>query len=145
MHWTDRVGRRLRLRDLHILLVVARAGSMGKAGVELGMSQPSVSKAIADLEHAVGLPLLDRSATGVEATIYGRALLECGVAVFDDLRQGVRALEFLADPNAGELRIGCTEPLAAGFVSAVIQLLSRRYPRVVFRRSSGRLRDAQGS
>jgi DNA-binding transcriptional LysR family regulator len=106
---------------------------MGKAGVELGMSQPSVSKAIADLEHAVGLPLLDRSATGVEATIYGRALLECGVAVFDDLRQGVRALEFLADPNAGELRIGCTEPLAAGFVSAVIQLLSRRHPRVDFR------------
>jgi DNA-binding transcriptional LysR family regulator len=106
---------------------------MGKAAVELAMSQPSVSKAIADLECAVGLPLLDRSATGVEATIYGQALLECGVAVFDDLRQGVRALEFLADPNAGELRIGCTEPLAAGFVSAIIERLSQRYPRVVFR------------
>jgi DNA-binding transcriptional LysR family regulator len=132
MQWMERVGRRLKLRDLHILLAVAKSGSMGKAAAELAISQPSVSKAITDLEHAVGLRLLDRSPQGVEPTIYGRALLKCGVAVFDDLRQGVKALEFLSDSNAGELRIGCTEPLAAGFVPAVIDRLSQRYPQVVF-------------
>ena len=59
----------------------------------LAISQPSVSKAIAEVEHAVGLRLLDRGAQGIEPTIYGRALLKCGVAVFDELRQGVRELD----------------------------------------------------
>jgi DNA-binding transcriptional LysR family regulator len=119
MPWTERIGRRLNLRDLHILLAVAKSGSMGKAPTELAISQPSVSKAIAGVEHAVGLRLFDRGVHGVEPTIYGRALLKCGVAVFDELRQGVKELEFLADPTSGELRFGCTETMAAGFASAV--------------------------
>jgi DNA-binding transcriptional LysR family regulator len=132
MEWTDRVGRRLKLRDLHILLAVAQSGSMGKAAADLAISQPSVSKAIAAVEHAIGLRLLDRGPHGIEPTIYGRALLKCGTAVFDELRQGVRELEFLSDPTAGELRIGCTETMAAGFVSAVIDRMSRQHPRAIF-------------
>jgi DNA-binding transcriptional LysR family regulator len=132
MQWIDRIGRRLKLRDLHILLAVAHSGSMNKAAADLSVSQPAVSKAITDLERALGVRLLDRSRQGVALTMYGRALLECGSAVFDDLRQGVKALEFLADPAAGELRIGCTEPLAAGFVSFMIDRFSRQYPRAVF-------------
>src|SRR5215211_6686883 len=124
MQWSDRVGRRLKLRDLHILLTVAKSGSMGKAATELAISQPSVSKAIADAEHAIGLRLLDRGPRGIEPTIYGRALLKCGTAVFDELRQGVKELEFLIDPAAGELRIGCTETMAAGFASSVSGHLS---------------------
>ena len=132
MDWTDRVGKRLRLRDLHILLAVAKSGSMGKAAAELAISQPSVSKAIAEVEHAIGLRLLDRGPSGIQPTIYGRALLKCGGAVFDELQQGVKQLEFLIDPAAGELRIGCTETMAAGFATAVLHRLSRQYPRVVF-------------
>src|SRR6516162_4883249 len=70
MQWTDRIGLRLKLRDLHILLAVAKSGSMGKAAADLAISQPSVSKAIAEVEHAVGLRLLDRGAHGIEPTIY---------------------------------------------------------------------------
>src|SRR3981081_1516974 len=94
MQWTDRVGRRLKLRDLHILLAVAKSGTMGKAATDLAISQPSVSKAIADVKHAIGLRLLDRGPHGIEPTIYGRALLKCGVAVFDELRQGGKELAF---------------------------------------------------
>ena len=132
MDWVDRIGRRIKLRDLHILLAVAKAGSMGKAASALAVSQPVISKAISDLEYAVGVPLLDRGPHGVEPTAYGQALLKCGVAVFDDLRQGVKELEFLSDPAAGELRIGCTEAGATGFVPTVIDRLSRKFPRVVF-------------
>jgi len=132
MQWSDRAGRRLKLRDLHILLAVAKTGSMGKAAADLAISQPSVSKAIADIEHAVGVRVLDRSPRGIALTIYGRALIKCGVAVFDDLRQGVKELEFLIDPAIGELRIGCSETLAAGYVSAVIDRLSQQYPRATF-------------
>lgn len=133
----DRIGSRVKLRDLNILLVVARMGSMGKAAAELGVSQPVISKAIGDLETELRIRLLDRGPQGVEPTIYGRALLKCGVAVFDELRQGVRTLEFLSDPTAGELRLGCTEPLAAGFVGAVLEQLSPIYPRVAFDVATG--------
>ena len=130
--WSDRIGRRLKLRDLHIMLAVANSCSMGKAASDLAVSQPAISKAIADLEQALGVRLLDRSPQGIEPTIYGRALLKCGTTVFDDLRQGVKEIEFLADPSAGELSIGCSEPLSAGFVSVVINKLSRQYPRATF-------------
>jgi DNA-binding transcriptional LysR family regulator len=132
MDWTERIGRRIKLRDLHILLAVVKCGSMGKAGTRLAISQPVISKAISDLERAVGVPLLDRGPQGVEPTAYGEALLKCGIAVFDDLRQGVKELEFLADPTAGELRIGCTEAGATGFVPAVIESMSRQFERVHF-------------
>lgn len=130
--WTHRIGRRIKLRDLHILLAVAKSGSMGKAAAQLAISQPVISKAISDLEYEVGVPLLDRGPQGVEPTAHGRALLKCGIAVFDDLRLGVKELEFLSDPAAGELRIGCTEAGATGFVPAVIDRLSRKFARVTF-------------
>src|SRR4051812_41914020 len=102
---SDRIGRRVKLHDLNVLMVVAQAGSMRKAAVQLNTTQPSVSRSIAELEAAIGVRLLDRKPEGVEPTAYGRALLDGGAAVFDDLRQAVRKIEFLADPEAGEVRI----------------------------------------
>src|SRR3954447_12010056 len=131
--WSERIGRRVKLRDLHILLSVAQTGSMGKAASDLAVSQPVVSKAIADLEHALKVRLLDRSPRGVELTLYGREVLKCGTAVFDELRKGIEALEFLSDPACGELRIGCTEPLAAGFVGTIISRMARQFPRASFK------------
>ena len=84
MQWVDRIGRRLKLRDLHILLTVVHRGSMAKAAAELAISQPAVSKAIADMEHTFGLRLLDRGRNGVEPTAYGRALVTRGQAIFDE-------------------------------------------------------------
>ena len=63
--WDRQVGRRLKLRDLHVFLAVARRGSMAKAAVELNVSQPVVSEVIAGLEHAIGVRLFERSAQGV--------------------------------------------------------------------------------
>lgn len=132
MQWEDRIGRHIKLRDLHILMAVAERGSMAKAAETLAISQPVVSKSVADLEHSLGVRLLDRSPQGVEPTIYGRAIIESSVAVFDGLRQGVRHVEFLADPTAGEVRIGCTEVMTAGLLPAVIDRLARQFPRLVF-------------
>jgi DNA-binding transcriptional LysR family regulator len=49
----------------------------------------------------------------------------------------VKKIEFLADPTAGEVRIGSTVFLAASFVSALVDRLSRRYPRIVFHLVTG--------
>ncbi len=137
MQLSDRIGRRMKLHDLHVLMAVVQAGSMNKAAALLNTGQSAISRSIADLEHAVGVRLVDRTHRGVEPTAYGRALLNGGVAAFDDLRQAVRNIEFLADPTAGEVRIGCTPLLATSFVSAVIDRLSRRNPRMVFHLVTG--------
>lgn len=128
--WESRVGRRLRLRDLHILSTVVQRGSMARAASHLAMSQPAVSEAIASLEAALGVRLLDRTPRGVEPTLYASALLKRGLVVFDELRQGIKEIEFLSDPAVGEVRVGCLESLAAGFLPEVLDQFSRKYPRV---------------
>src|SRR5436190_21346523 len=133
MQLSDRIGRRMKLHDLHVLMAVVQAGSMSKAAQLLNTTQPAVSRSIADLEHTMGVRLLDRGRQGAEPTEYGRALLEGGVAMFDDLRQAVKNIEFLADPEAGEVRIGSGHHHAPSFVSTVVERISRRYPRIVFR------------
>ncbi len=127
----------MKLQDLHVLMAVVQAGSMGKAALMLDTTQPNISRSIAELEHALGVRLLDRHRRGIEPTECGRALLDCGAAVFDELRRGVKSIEFLADPTAGEVRIGSTAFLAASFVSALIDQLSRRHPRIRFELITG--------
>src|SRR5262245_39547737 len=99
--WESRIGRRVTLRDLHILSVVVRSGSMAKAASYLATSQSAVADAIANLEDALHVRLLDRSPQGIEPTIYANVLLKRGHAVFDELKQGVKEIEFLSDPTAG--------------------------------------------
>jgi len=129
---TDQRGSRIKLHDLRIFIAVVKAGSMGKAARQLNVAQPNISNSVANLERALGVRLLDRGRQGVDATAYGRALIDCGVSIFDDLHQGLSKIRFLADPTAGEVRIGTTAFLAASFVSAVIDRVSKRYPRVSY-------------
>jgi DNA-binding transcriptional LysR family regulator len=130
MDWADRVGRRVKLRDLHVLMAVAECGGMARAAERLAITHPVVSKTISDLEQTLGMRLFDRGARGVEPTAYGRALLDCGAAVFDELRQGLRRIEHLADAGAGELRIGCPDIMTAGVMPPLVERFLRRHPKV---------------
>ena len=132
MPWNDRTKRRLKLRDLDILVAVIETGSMGKAAGRLNISQPAVSKAIVELEDALGVQLVDRSRRGVVPTPYGEALGRRGIAVFNDLRQGVQDIDFLLDPSKGEVRIGTTEPIVTAIIGPVIDRLSRKHPKLFF-------------
>jgi DNA-binding transcriptional LysR family regulator len=76
MKWDDRIGRRLRLKDLHTLQTVAEVGSMAKASERLALSQPAISKAISDMERTFGAPLMNRTSRGVELTQCGHLLVE---------------------------------------------------------------------
>jgi DNA-binding transcriptional LysR family regulator len=131
MRWNDRIGRRLKLHDLHIFMTVAETGSMGKAAELLSISQSSVSKAIAEIEHTIGVRLLDRTPKGVAITAYGRALLRRGIGAFHELRQSIKDIELLSDPMAGDVQIGCPEAIACGLLLAILDRFSCQHPRVV--------------
>jgi DNA-binding transcriptional LysR family regulator len=132
MPWNDRVKRRLKLRDLDVLSALIETGTMGKAAGRLNVSQPAVSKAIAELERALGVRLVDRSRRGIVPTAFGLALGKRSVAIFNDLRQGVQEIDFLSDPTKGEIRLGTTEPIAAAIVTPAIERLSRKYRQMIF-------------
>ena len=127
-----RILRRIKLRELETLLAVSQHGSMARAAKVLSVSQPSVSKAISELEETLGVPMFDRTTKGIVPTNYGRAFIKWASAVFDDIRQGVKEIEFLTDPGSGELRIGATEPMIAGILPVILARLSANYPRVGF-------------
>ena len=127
------IGQRLSLRDLHLFFTVVQHGSMAKAASQLGISQPSVSEVIANLEATLGARLFDRRPRGVEPTMYGNALLTRTRAVFDELRQGIRDIESLADPTGGEVRIGCSVAASVTFLRPVIHGFMEAFRGVVLR------------
>jgi DNA-binding transcriptional LysR family regulator len=128
--WND-IGRRLRLRDLRVFFIVVECGSFAKAAARLRVSQPAVSQVITGLEHSAGVKLFDRTRRGVEPTLYARALFLRGRAAFDELRQGFTDIEALADPAAGEVRIGSTTATTETLLPHVIEHFIRRSPRTL--------------
>jgi DNA-binding transcriptional LysR family regulator len=87
-----------------------------------------VSQSIAAIEHAVGVRLLDRTPRGIEPTSYGTALLRRGWAAFDELRSGVHETESMTDPSKGEVRLSCSELIAAGVLPSILDNFSSQYP-----------------
>jgi DNA-binding transcriptional LysR family regulator len=132
MQWSDRIGRRLKLRDLHVFMAVAEWRNMAKAAESLSISRSVVSKTIADLESTVGVTLVDRNKKGVEVTPCGDALIKWSRAAFDDLRQSVNEIEFLSDPTVGELRIGASEATMVGLLPEIVDRLHRKHPKLIF-------------
>jgi DNA-binding transcriptional LysR family regulator len=135
--WDDYIGRRLRLRDLRVFFAVMESGSLARAGLRLGVSQPAVSQVIADLEHSLKVKLFDRNTRGVEPTLYAKVLVARGRAAFDELRQGVRDIESLSDPGAGEIRIGSHDFLMAGLIATIVDRMGRESPRIAFHAAQG--------
>ena len=128
--WDRRIGERVRLRELRILHAVVQSGSMARAAQALSMTQPAVSQAIGHLEAALNAPVLSRSPAGVVPTAIGSLLLRRALEAVDTLTEGLREIEALVDPGAGEIVVGASESyIAGGALGATINVLQRRFPR----------------
>jgi DNA-binding transcriptional LysR family regulator len=125
------LSHRIGVGDMEIVLAISEQGSMARAARELAISQPAVSRAVAELEATLGVRLLDRNPRGVALTLYGEALARRAALVLDELRQCVREIDFLSDPTTGHLYIGSPEPLTEALLPEVIQRFWRKYPRVL--------------
>jgi DNA-binding transcriptional LysR family regulator len=131
MAWADdRIGRRIKLADLHVLMATVEAGSMGKAALSLSTSQPAISRCIAGLELDLGVTLLERTQNGIEPTAYGRTLLDAAATAFDSLRNGIQHIGSMNDPSAGAIRIGGQEALISPLMPTVLARLRTTYSRL---------------
>lgn len=120
MSTLELIARRVTLRELRLLLAVARSGSMLRAASEIGLTQPALSKSIGELEATFGVRLFDRTNRGVSVTPQGEIVLRRATGVFEELRQAVNELQSLADADRGELRLGGTPAVCAGLLPHAI-------------------------
>src|SRR6266480_2594335 len=97
---------RLKARHLALLVAIAEHGSLRRAAQEIAVTQPAATRILADLEDALGVPLFDRHAWGMQSTPYGETLLRYARGVLTDLSEAREELAALAAGAKGRLRIG---------------------------------------
>ncbi|MFO1224928.1 MAG: LysR substrate-binding domain-containing protein [Burkholderiaceae bacterium] len=124
--------RRVRLRDLETLLAVVQAGGLRKAAGVLHLSQPAISKAMRELEEALGVRLLERGRRGTEPTVHGEALVRRAQAVLDELHNALLELDWLSDPEGGEVRVGGGDVQQAGILALTAEALLDAHPQMRF-------------
>ena len=96
----------VKLRHLVIVLTVAEQGSLVRAAEELYLTQPALSRALREAEHAIGAPLFERTARGMVPTLAGEACLEHAKAIVGHLSTLRRRVDELADPASGLVKVG---------------------------------------
>jgi DNA-binding transcriptional LysR family regulator len=117
-------------RRLRVLCAVARHGSFSAAAVELGYTQPAVSRQIATLESEVGAILIRRVPQGAVLTDAGRLLVDRGEAILARMSEVELELKALAGLDAGQLRLASFASAAASVVPLAIAEFRRRHPAV---------------
>jgi len=128
--WDSQIGRRLKLRDLHVFSTGVQSGSMGEAARQLGASTPAVSEVIANLEHALGVRFWTEAHRASTPRSMAARSSNPVSWWFDELKQSIRDIEFLSDPTVEEVRVACMESLWYTLLPEIILRFSERYPRI---------------
>ena len=115
-------------KQLRYFCVVVESGSLTKAAVALGMTQPALSKAIKALEHESATPLLARSSAGVTPTSAGRRLFGHAKNVGLELEVATADLRRVSRSSRSTLSIGALPSLMSGIIAPAVAEWRGRYP-----------------
>lgn len=126
----ERLPRHLKMGELRVFVAVLEHRSFRKAAAAIHLTQPAVTKAIAGLEDMLGVKLFDRTAGGVEPTIYGTTFAPHAIAIFGELRSAAQDMSLVSRGAKGTLRIGTVPMPAFGFLPAAIKRLVDAHPNV---------------
>jgi LysR family hca operon transcriptional activator len=127
----------MELRHLRYFVAVADAGSLTVAAEQkLHTSQPSLSRQIRDLEQEVGVPLMNRSAHGVELTAAGKAFLEHARMALLQAEAAKEAALRAAQPARPTFALGFLSGAEIGLLPEVNRVLRDEFPGIDIRLSS---------
>jgi DNA-binding transcriptional LysR family regulator len=118
------------LRHFRSFVGVADAGTVSRAAQRLHMSQPALSRQIADLERELGVRLFDRVGRRLALTRHGEELLARGRRLLSEMDAIQERAQSLAGGAAGVLRIGATAQVIETALSHVLPRYRRLYPNV---------------
>ncbi|TCK31067.1 DNA-binding transcriptional LysR family regulator [Ancylobacter aquaticus] len=118
------------LRALEIFLAVCDAGTMAQAARRLGLTQPAISQAVADLERRMGITLFDRSARPLALTAAGGALRQRASALISEARQIAPLLREAEHARLPLLRAGLVDSLSRVLMAPLARALGEKADQV---------------
>lgn len=123
--------------DLEYLIEICRLGSIAQAAIQLGVTQPALSKSVRRLEHIAGAPLLDRTSRGVSPTRLGQMLVARAHLVLSELDTTRQLIQETSGVRAGSVALGVAPTLNHDFLPDIIQLALQQRPGLQFHVSEG--------
>lgn len=118
------------LRQLRAYLAVADTGSFSRAGAQVALTQPAISRHVTELEQALGLQLLHRTTRTVELTEAGRLLCSHLRRVLEDLDASLLEVQGLASHQQGRVRVASSPTLSAHLLPQCIARCQREAPAI---------------
>ena len=123
----------MKLSHLRDILAVAEAGSLRAASRQLGITQPSITRSIRDVEHELGLSLFSRHAHGVTLTDMGRAFVRRATAVQTELRRAREELEQMKGNFVGQVSIALASASAIALMPAILPNFHKSHPQAMLK------------
>jgi DNA-binding transcriptional LysR family regulator len=124
------IGRKFRLRHLELIAEIYDCRSILKASRRLSLTQPTVTKALQDVEATLGLKLFERSNRGIEPTEYGEIFARHAKVLLAQLRHAAEELENLRVGYSGKVSVGTLLAASASILPDAIVLLKKERPGV---------------
>jgi len=118
------------LRLIGLAIALSEHGNFRRAADALNLSQPSLSRGIAELERSLGVSLFDRTPKGVVPTAFGRVLLDRGQAVLRDAARLRREIDLLAGLETGALSVAAAPVPGESTVAVTMGQLALRFPKL---------------
>jgi DNA-binding transcriptional LysR family regulator len=118
------------LRLIRLAIALAKHGNFARAAESLNLTQPSLTRGIAELERSLGVPLFDRTRKGAIPTAFGRVMLERGEAVLRSEANLRREIQLLAGLESGSLAVSAGPMASEISVAAAIGRVLRAHPRL---------------
>jgi DNA-binding transcriptional LysR family regulator len=124
------IARKFRLRHLELIAEIYDCRSILKASKRLSLSQPTLTKALQDVETTLGLRLFERSNRGIEPTEYGEIFARHAKVLLAQLRHAAEELENLRVGYSGKVTVGTLLAASASILPDAIVLLKNERPGV---------------
>jgi DNA-binding transcriptional LysR family regulator len=116
------------LRAMHLFTRTLELGSLTAAAREFGMTQPTVSKLLSQLERHLGVRLFERSTRGLSPTEQGQRFHADAKAVLEQYEAAVSAVQGMQGRATGQLRINAPVALGQHRINAMVQRFLAEHP-----------------
>jgi len=118
------------LQQLQAFTTIVKAGSLGRAAVELNVTQPALSRMIRRLEDDVGAPLFERHSKGMQMTDIGEALLPHATLLRRESEVAREEIDAMRGLARGTVRVGAVASIACGVLAQAIERVLHRWPQL---------------
>jgi DNA-binding transcriptional LysR family regulator len=129
--------RNVQLRHLRCLVAVAQERNLARAAERLALSQPAVSKTLAELEALAGLRLVERGPKGARLTAAGEDLLAHALRVLEALGEAGESVDGGRSTRNARLRLGALSSVAPAWLPQVLESFGQSHPQVIVTLSTG--------